>query len=90
MQMKLAQFVLTAFLLASAQQITAQNRMVGEPVAIDKLPSGSLYVLDSHGAVHAVDFPGGKPAVTGSFHFPPAGRPPILLPLNGMARMSFL
>lgn len=70
MRKRLAQIALTAFLLASARQITAQSRSIGLPVAIDKLPSGSLFVLDGRGEVHAVDFPGGKPVVTGSFPLP--------------------
>src|ERR1017187_2653096 len=71
MQFRRAQLVLTALITIYGHQMTAQSQAVGRPVAIDKLPSGSLYVLDAQGAVHAIDFPGGKPAVTGSFHFPP-------------------
>ena len=69
MQKRFAQFILSAFLLASAQLAISQHHGLGRPVAIDKLPSGSLYVLDAQGEVHAVDFPGGQPVVTGSFHF---------------------
>ena len=76
MQKRLARFVLSALLIASTQMAAAQdhpqNHPLGRPVAIDKLPTGSLYVLDAKGAVHAVDFIGGKPVVTGSFQFPKA------------------
>jgi sugar lactone lactonase YvrE len=76
MQKRLALFILPVLLIASAQMVAAQdhaqNRPLGRPVAIDKLPTGSLYVLDAKGAVHAVDFIGGKPVVTGSFQFPKA------------------
>ncbi|MGD0832178.1 MAG: hypothetical protein ABR907_14640 [Terracidiphilus sp.] len=70
MQKRFAQFILTAFLIASAQMAPAEGHPLGRPVAIDKLPTGSLYVLDAQGAVHAVDFPNGKAAVTGTFQFP--------------------
>jgi DNA-binding beta-propeller fold protein YncE len=75
MQNRLTQIVLSAFFLASAQITNAQSPALGRPVAIDKLPSGSLYVLDAQGAVQAVDFPAGKPAVTGSFQIPRAWTP---------------
>jgi hypothetical protein len=70
MQKKLAQFFLSALFIASAQLITAQNQALGRPVAIDKLPSGSLYVLGAQGVVRAVDFQNGKPAITGTFRLP--------------------
>ncbi|MGA3161725.1 MAG: hypothetical protein ABSC77_10960 [Terracidiphilus sp.] len=70
MQKRFAPLFLSMFILAGAQIMTAQSQALGRPVAIDKLPSGSLYALDAQGAVHAVDFPGGKPTVTGSFSFP--------------------
>jgi len=71
MQRRLAQFLLSAFLIASSQLIPAQKSELGRPVAIDKLPSGSLYVLGAQGVVRAVDFQNGKPAVTGTFRLPP-------------------
>lgn len=70
MHKRLTQLVLAALIITCEHLIIAQSQAIGRPVAIDKLPSGSLYVLDAQGAVHAIDFPGGKPAVTGSFHFP--------------------
>jgi DNA-binding beta-propeller fold protein YncE len=75
MQKKLAQFVLSVLFMAGAQSLAAQSQALGRPVAIDKLPSGSLYALDEQGAVHAVDFPAGQPAVTGSFQLPRAWTP---------------
>jgi DNA-binding beta-propeller fold protein YncE len=73
MHKRLARILLSLLLIASAQRMPAQNDDLGRPVAIDRLGSGSLYVLDEQGAVHAVDFPGGKPAVTGSFRLPSGG-----------------
>ena len=70
MQKRLAQFFLSALLIASAQLITAQKTELGRPVAIDKLPSGSLFVLGAQGVVRAVDFQNGKPAITGTFRLP--------------------
>ena len=70
MQKKLAQFFLPALLIASAQLITAQKAELGRPVAIDKLPSGSLFVLGAQGVVRAVDFQNAKPAITGTFRLP--------------------
>jgi sugar lactone lactonase YvrE len=70
MKKRLAQFFLSALLIASAQHLTAQIQGLGRPVAIDKLPSGSLYVLGAQGVVHAVDFPNGKPVLTGAFRLP--------------------
>jgi hypothetical protein len=70
MRIGVARFMVAALVLAGAQSIAAQGNALGRPVAIDKLPTGSLYVLDALGAVHAVDFPGGKPAVTGTFTLP--------------------
>ena len=71
MQKGLAQFFLSALFIASAQLSTAQKSELGRPVAIDKLPSGSLYVLGAQGVVRAVDFQSGKAAITGSFRLPP-------------------
>jgi hypothetical protein len=71
MQKRLVQFSLSVLLIASAQFITAQKAELGRPVAIDKLPSGSLYVLGAQGVVRAVDFQNGKPAITGAFRLPP-------------------
>ena len=70
MQKRLAQLAILAVVVMNAFSVNAQSQALGRPVAIDKLPSGSLYVLDAQGAVHAVDFPGGKPTITGSFRFP--------------------
>ncbi|MFY9852293.1 MAG: SMP-30/gluconolactonase/LRE family protein [Terracidiphilus sp.] len=70
MQSKLAQFFLSALFIAGAQLITAQNQALGRPVAIDRLAPGSLFVLGAQGAVHAVDFQGGRPAITGTFRLP--------------------
>jgi len=78
MQKKLAQFFLSALFIASAQLITAQNQALGRPVAIDKLPSGSLYVLGAQGVVRAVDFQNGKP---------PSRAPSACLPV-GQDRIS--
>jgi len=57
-------------LIASAQLISAQNQALGRPVAIDRLPPGSLFVLGAQGVVRAVDFQGGKPVITGTFRLP--------------------
>jgi DNA-binding beta-propeller fold protein YncE len=70
MQKRLAQFFLSALLIASAQLTIAQKAELGRPVAIDKLPSGSLFVLGAQGVVRAVDFQNGKPAITGTFRLP--------------------
>lgn len=70
MQKRLTQFFLSTLLIASAQLTTAQNAALGRPVAIDKLPSGSLFVLGAQGVVRAVDFQNGKPAITGTFRLP--------------------
>jgi len=72
---RFALIVLSALLLAGAQSMAAQGQPLGRPVAIDKLPAGSLYVLDGQAAVHAVDFQGARPAVTGSFRFPSGWAP---------------
>jgi DNA-binding beta-propeller fold protein YncE len=73
MRKRLARILLPALLIASALQAAAQTDDLGRPAAIDRLASGSLYALDEQGSVHAVDFPGGKPAVTGSFRLPVGG-----------------
>ena len=85
MQKKLTQFFLSALFIASTQLISAQNEALGRPVAIDKLPSGSLYVLGAQGVVRAVDFQNGKPAITGSFRLPPgwAGSDIVSAQVNG-------
>jgi hypothetical protein len=70
MQKKLAQFFLSALFIASAQLIAGQKTELGRPVAIDKSPSGSLFVLGAQGVVRAVDFQNGKPAITGTFRLP--------------------
>lgn len=70
MKKRSARFILAALFIASVQLLSAQNQGLGRPVAIDKLPSGSLYTLGAQGVVHAVDFQNGKPAITGTFRLP--------------------
>jgi DNA-binding beta-propeller fold protein YncE len=79
------QFFLSALFIAGAQLIAAQNEALGRPVAIDKLPTGSLYTLGAQGVVHAVDFQNGKPAITGTFRLPTgwAGSDIVSAQVNG-------
>jgi hypothetical protein len=70
MQKRWAQFLLSAFCIASTPFLAAQNQELGRPVAIDKSPSTSLYVLGAQGVVHAVDFLNGRPVITGNFRLP--------------------